>query len=87
MNNNNNFNVPINNPQFNSMVSAYEQYRADPMQAVRATYNIPEDIDTSNPDNIIQHLYNTGQVTPQQMNRINSLRNNPLIMKLMGMRF
>ena len=77
----------MNNPMFNAMINTYQQYRNDPMEAVRGTYNIPEDMDTSDPDTIVQYLINTNQVSPQQMNRINSLRNNPLIMKLLGMRF
>jgi hypothetical protein len=57
------------------------------MEAVRGMYDVPDDIDESNPDAIIQHLYNTQQITQQQLNRINSLRNNPLISKLLGLKF
>ncbi len=72
----------MNNPMVNSMVNAYQQYRNNPMEAVRSMYNIPDDIDESNPDAIIQHLYNTQQISQQQLNRVNSLRNNPLIKML-----
>ena len=74
------------NNMFNSMVSAYQQYRSNPMEAVSNTFNIPQDVDTSNPENIIQHLLNSGQITQQQLNRVNSLRNNPLIQTLLNNR-
>ena len=77
----------MNNPTVNSMVNIYQQYRNNPMEAVRSMYDVPADIDESNPDAIIQHLYNTQQISQQQLNRINSLRNNPLISKLLGLRF
>lgn len=77
----------MNNPMFNSMVNVYQQYRNNPMEAVRSMYDVPDDIDESNPDAIIQHLYNTQQISQQQLNRINSLRNNPLISKLLGLKF
>ena len=76
----------MNNPMINSMVNVYQQYRNNPMEAVRGTYNVPDDIDESNPDAIIQHLYNTQQITPQQLNRVNSLRNNPIIKMLFNYR-
>lgn len=69
----------MNNPMINSMVSVYQQYRNNPMEAVRSMYDVPNDIDESNPDAIIQHLYNTQQISQQQLNRVNSLRNNPII--------
>ena len=77
----------MNNPMLNSMVNVYQQYRNNPMEAVRSMYDVPDDIDESNPDAIIQHLYNTQQISQQQLNRINSLRNNPLISKLLGLKF
>jgi len=77
----------MNNPMLNAMINTYQQYRNNPMEAVRGMYNIPDDMDTSDPNNIVQYLINTNQVSPQQIQRINSLHNNPLIMKLLGMKF
>lgn len=74
------------NNMFNSMVNVYQQYRTNPMEAVNNIFDVPQDVDTSNPDNIIQHLLNTGQITQQQLNRANSLRNNPLIQTLFNSR-
>lgn len=76
----------MNNPMVNSMVNVYQQYRNNPMEAVRSTYSVPDDIDESNPDAIIQHLYNTQQISQQQLNRVNSLRNNPIIKMLFNCR-
>ena len=72
------------NNMFNSMISSYQQFRSNPMEVIHNTFNVPDNIDTTDPSNIIQHLYNTAQITPQQLNRANNLRNNPLIMKLLG---
>lgn len=72
------------NNMFNSMISDYQKYRTNPMEAVNSTFNIPQDIDTSKPENIIQHLLSTGQITQQQLNRINSLHSNPLIQILLN---
>lgn len=77
----------MNNPMVDNMINVYQQYRNNPMDAVHSIYDVPDNIDTSDPNNIIQHLYNTGQITPQQLNRANSLRNNPIISRLLGMRF
>ncbi len=77
----------MNNPMINSMVNVYQQYRNNPMEAVRSMYDVPDNVDASDPNNVIQHLYSTGQISQQQLNRVNSLRNNPLISKLLGMKF
>ena len=74
------------NNMSNSMVNAYQQYRANPMEAINGTFNVPQDVDTSNPENIIQHLLNSGQITQQQLYRANSLRNNPFIQILLNNR-
>lgn len=56
------------------------QFKSNPMQALMQRYNIPQNM--SNPQEIVQHLLNTGQVTQQQVNGAVQLKNNPDIKNL-----
>lgn len=56
------------------------QFKSNPMQALMQRYNIPQNM--SNPQEIVQHLLNTGQVTQQQVNGAMQLKNNPDIKNL-----
>lgn len=68
----------------NNIMQSYQQFRANPMQRLMQKYNIPQNIDTNNPNAIIQHLLNTGQVSQQQINALQGMRNNPMIQQLMS---
>lgn len=68
----------------NNIFQAYQQFRANPMQMLMQKYNIPQGIDTSNPNAILQHLLNTGQVSQAQVNSLQGMRNNPMIQQLMS---
>ncbi len=68
----------------NNLLSMYSQFRSNPMAMLKQAYNIPQGIDTTNPNSIIQHLLDTGQVTQAQVNNVMNMRNNPLIMQLRG---
>lgn len=68
----------------NNIIQAYQQFRTNPMQMLMQKYNIPQGIDTSNPNAILQHLLNTGQVSQQQVNSLQGIRNNPMIQQLMN---
>ena len=65
----------------NDIMSMYQRFRANPMQALMQRYNIPADL--KNPNDIIQHLLNTGQVTQAQVNQAMMMRNNPMIQMLL----
>lgn len=67
-----------------NILQAYQQFRSNPMQMLMQKYNIPQGIDTSNPNAILQHLLNTGQVSQQQVNSLQGIRNNPMIQQLMN---
>ena len=67
----------------NNIIQAYQQFRANPMQMLMQKYNIPKNIDANNPNDILQHLLNTGQVSQQQINALQGMRNNPMIQQLM----
>lgn len=66
---------------FGNIMNMYNQIRQNPVQLLSQRFNLPQDIDASNPNNIIQHLLNTGQVSE---NQINQARNNPLIQMFMN---
>lgn len=62
------------NPLFNSMqqpsiMSALQNLKSNPIQfLMQRKFNVPQNI-ASDPNAIIQHLMNTGQVTQAQYNR------------------
>ena len=66
----------------NDIMNLYQQMQANPMQFLSQRFNIPQNL--NNPNDIIQHLLNSGQVTQTQVNNAMQMRNNPLIQKLMG---
>jgi hypothetical protein len=67
-----------------NILQAYQQFRSNPMQMLMQKYNIPQNINANNPNDIIQHLLNTGQVSQQQINALQGMRNNPMIQQLMS---
>ena len=62
----------MSNPFYSAMnnsnpMAMMAQFRSDPLGFLRkAGYNVPNNI--NDPNAIIQHLMNTGQVSQQQMN-------------------
>lgn len=65
----------------NNLMQMYQQFRQNPMGMLTQRYNIPQNM--SNPNDIIQHLLNTGQVSQGQVNRVMNMRNNPMIQNLL----
>lgn len=63
-----------------NLLSMISQFKSNPMQMLYQRYNIPKDI--QNPQDIIQHLLNTGQISQQQVNSAMQLKNNPNIQNL-----
>lgn len=66
----------------NNLISMYQQFRANPMQMLARKYNLPNNL--NDPNEIIQYLLNSGQITQQQVNQAMQMRNNPAIQQLMG---
>lgn len=66
-----------------NLLQAYQQFRSNPMQMLMQRYNIPQGIDINDPNAILQHLLNTGQVSQAQVNSLQGMRNNPMIQNLM----
>lgn len=69
----------------NNMISMYQRFMQNPSQALmEAKFNVPQGM--SNPNDIIQHLLNTGQVSQSRVNQVMQMRNNPMIQQLMQMK-
>lgn len=66
----------------NDLMNMYQQLRSNPAQLLARRFNLPQNINLSDPNEITQHLLNTGQVTQEQYNNANSMRNNPIIRKM-----
>ena len=45
-----------------------QQFQQNPMAMLQQRFNIPSDI--TSPNDILQHLVNSGQVTQQQLNQV-----------------
>lgn len=66
---------------FGNILSMYQQMKQNPAQLLSKKFNIPQGVDTTNPNSIIEHLLNSGQVSE---NQINQARNNPIIQMFMN---
>jgi hypothetical protein len=69
----------------NDLMNMYQQLRSNPMQLLARRFNIPQNINLNDPNEITQHLLNTGQITQEQYNNANSMRSNPIIQKMFNM--
>ena len=69
----------------NQMMNMLNQLRQNPMQILSKRFNLPQNL-PNNPQDIIQHLLNTGQINQSQVNNAMQMRNNPMIQQLMGKR-
>ena len=59
------------------MNNIVNQFMQNPMKYLSMRYDIPQGL--TNPNDIIQHLLNTGQVSQAQVNQYMQLRNNPML--------
>ena len=57
------------------LMDFYNRFRQNPMQILNQRFNIPQNVDINNPNDIIQHLLNTGQITQNQVNNAMNMRN------------
>ena len=69
----------------NNIMSMYQRFMQNPSQALmEARFNVPQGM--TNPNDRLQHLMNTGQVSQQRINQVMQMRNNPMIQQLMRMK-
>ena len=64
-----------------ALMSMYNQMRSNPMAVLSQRFNIPANM--QDPNEIIQHLLNTGQVSQAQVNQAMQMRNNPVFQQFM----
>lgn len=66
-----------------NIFQAYQMLRSNPMQILSQRFNIPQNL-INNPNDIIQHLLNTGQINQAQVNQAMSMRNDPMVQQMLG---
>ena len=59
------------------LAQLYMQFKQNPMGMLTQKFNIPQNM--NNPQEIVQHLLNTNQVSQAQVNQAMQMRNNPNI--------
>lgn len=59
----------------NNIFNMYQQLMTNPMAMLSKRFNIPQNVNINDPNAIIQHLLNSGQVTQAQINQIMQMRN------------
>ena len=57
------------------VMNMYQQLKQNPMQVLNQCVNVPQNLNLSNPYDIIQHLLNTGQRTQEQLNSVMNMKN------------
>lgn len=62
----------------------YQKFKQNPMMMLNQRFNIPQNINLSDPNAILQHLMNTGQVTQNQINQVMQMKNSPMFKQFMG---
>lgn len=67
-----------------NLFQMYQQMMQNPMALLSRRFNIPQSVDTRDPNAIIQHLLNTNQISQSQVNQAMQMRSNPAIQMLMG---
>ena len=60
----------------NNMFSMLQQLQSNPMAMLSRKFNIPQNMDMSDPNTIIQHLMSTGQVSQQAYNNARNMAMN-----------
>lgn len=62
----------------------FQSFRQNPMAMLSQRFNIPQNL--NNPNDIIQHLLNSGQISQAQVNNAMNMRNNPMIQQFFNMK-
>lgn len=57
----------------NNIFGMLQQLQRNPLQMLSQKFNIPQDLDMNDPNAIIQHLMNTGQVSQQAYNNARNM--------------
>ena len=60
----------------NNILGMLQQLQSNPMALLSQKFKIPQDLDVKDPNAIIQHLMNTGQVSQQAYNNARNMAMN-----------
>lgn len=60
----------------NNMFTLLQQLMQNPMGMISQKFNVPQGM--NNPQAIVQHLLDTGQITQQQVDNALQMKDNPL---------
>jgi hypothetical protein len=66
----------------NNLLTMLTQFKQNPIGMLSSRYNIPQNM--TDPNEILQHLLNTNQVSQDQVNRVMQMRNNPQIQQILN---
>lgn len=66
----------------NNFAQLFQMFRQNPMNMLSRRYNIPPTM-ANDPNAILQHLLNTGQVSQNQINAAMGMRNDPMVQQMM----
>ena len=64
-----------------NMFQMIMQAKQNPMAVIQQRFNIPQNI--QKPQDIVQHLLDSGQINQQQLNNAMQMRNNPQFKQFM----
>ena len=70
----------------NNIAQMYQQFMQNREAMLRNRFNIPNGVNINDPNAIIQHLLNTGQVSQGSVNQVMQMRNNPMMQQFMNRR-
>ena len=68
----------MNSPM--QIVKLAQQFRQDPIAVLQRRFNLPTQM--NNPQEIVQHLLNSGQVTQEQVNQAVRMKDDPSLRQL-----
>jgi len=65
----------------NNFINMIMQARQNPMAIISQRFKIPQNI--QNPQDMVQHLLDSGQITQEQLNGAMRMKNNPQLRQFM----
>ena len=64
----------------NNMINMVNQFKNNPTQMLAKKFNIPSEL--TDPNQIIQHLVDSKQVSQEQVDAVSQLKDNPMFARL-----
>ena len=63
-----------------NLMTMYSQFKQNPMSLLAQRFNLPQNM--NDPQQIVQHLLNTGQISQSQVNQAMQMKDNPMFKNL-----